>query len=559
MAKLRNVWLGVVLVVLLAAAMGLLVGCGGDGEEDTGDTETTVEEETTESTEAPEEDTPEQVLRININTEPPSLDPNLATDTTSALVINNIFEGLVHIEPSGEPYPGAAESWDVSDDGLVYTFHLRGTDTWSNGDPVTSQDFKDSWLRILNPETAADYAYQLYFIEGAQDYNAGEGAAEDVAIETPDDTTLKVTLGDPAPWFVPLMSHQAYFPIHKATVEEFGDSWTEPENIVTNGAFTLEEWNHDSDLLLQKWTDWREADSVALETVEMPIITESTTGVAAFETGEIDVQMDLPTAEMERLKELPEYENFPLLGIYYYGFNTEHPPLDDVKVRKALALAMDRQAIIDNVAQADQLPATGITPKGMPGFDVFEQDYLGPTADVDKAKELLAEAGYPEGEGLPEITIYHNTSEGHQAIATAVQAQWTAIGANVTIKNMEWKQYLEFIQNNDEVMVYRLGWVADYADAYNFLDMFRGGGGNNFTRWANDEYDQGLADALKATDSEERWAIYKQMEDISTDEMPVAPIYWYTNPDLVAEYVSGYHPNPLGSLTNLWKVSIEAH
>src|SRR5680860_1225037 len=296
--KWRHVWLGVILIVVLVAGASVVAGCGGDEAEG-------------------------KVLKINVNTEPPSLDPNLATDTTSALVINNIFEGLVHIDPSGEPYPGVAESWDVSDDGLVYTFNLRGDDTWT-----------------------------------------------------------------------------------------FGDKWTEPENIVTNGAFTLEAWKHDSDLLLKKSGDWREADSVMLGTIEMPIITEATTGVASFESGEIDIQMDMPTSDMSRLKELPEYENFPMLGVYYYGFNVEHPPLDDVRVRKALALAIDRQAIIDNVAQADQLPATGVTPKGMPGFDVLEQDYLGPTPQVDKAKALLAEAGYPDGEGLPEITIYHNTSEG---------------------------------------------------------------------------------------------------------------------------------------------------
>src|SRR5660397_32003 len=339
--KWRHVWLGVILIVVLVAGASVVAGCGGDEAEG-------------------------KVLKINVNTEPPSLDPNLATDTTSALVINNIFEGLVHIDPSGEPYPGVAESWDVSDDGLVYTFNLRGDDTWTNGDTVTSQDFKNSWLRTLNPETGAAYAYMLYFIDGAAAYNSGEGAAEDVGIETPDETTLVVTLGDPAPWFVPVLSHQSFFPINKATVDEFGDKWTEPENIVTNGAFTLEAWNHDSDLLLKKWGDWREADSVMLGTIEMPIITEATTGVASFESGEIDIQMDMPTSDMSRLKELPEYENFPMLGVYYYGFNVEHPPLDDVRVRKALALAIDRQAIIDNVAQADQLPATGVTPKGMP-------------------------------------------------------------------------------------------------------------------------------------------------------------------------------------------------
>lgn len=554
----KRIWLSVLLVVALVAALGVVaVGCGGDSTTTTAapgdDSTTTTAADTGDLAE-------DQTLVWNITSEPPSLDPNLASDTTSVAVINNIFEGLVHIDFDGNPFPGVAESWDVSADGLTVTFNLRGTDKWSNGDTVTSEDFKNSWIRILDPATAADYAYQLYFIKGAEAFNAGEGPVEDLGVDATDPNKLVVTLVGPTPWFIPMMSHQAFFPIPKATVDQFADKWTEPENIVTNGPYTLDAWNHDSDIMLVKNPDWREAADVVLENVKMVMINEDTTGVAAFENGEIDIQMALPTADMARLKQLPQYKMFPNLGVYYYGFNTAHKPLDDVKVRKALSIALDRQSIIDNIGQADQLPATGFVPAGMPGFDTIKQDYITATADVEGAKALLAEAGYPEGAGMPEIVIYHNTSEGHAAIATAVQAQWKAIGINATIKNMEWKQYLDFVQNNEDVMVYRMGWLADFGDAFNFLDVLRGGGGNNYTRWANADFDKGLADALQATSDEDRWAIYTNMEKIiSVDEMPVAPIYWYTNPELVADYVSGYEPNALGDLTNVWTVKILKH
>ena len=554
MKSRKRTWFGLLVVVVLVAALGLLASCGSDKTTTTagggGGGATT--------TAAASNLAPEQTLTINIASEPPSIDPNIATDTTSALVINNIFEGLVRMQPDGSVTPGVAEKWEVSPDGLTYTFTLRGTDKWSNGDVVTSQDFKNSWTRILDPKTAGEYAYELFYIKGATEFNEGKGTADALGIDATDPKVLKVTLTTKVPWFVPLMAHQAYFPIPKKAVDQFADKWTDPANIITNGAYKLASWNHSADLTLQKNPDWRDASKVTLNTIKMVMITEATTGVAAFENGEIDVQEDLPAADIDRLKALPEYKVFPMLGTYYLGFNIKNPALEKVEVRKALALAIDRQGLIDNILKQGQKPATGFAPEGLPGFQTFHKDVWPATADVEGAKKLLAAAGYPGGAGLPEITIFYNTSESHKAIMEAIQEQWKAIGVKSVLKNMEWKQYMAFLPKDPSVQVFRMGWIADYNDAENFYGLLTTESGNNYTRWGNATYDSSLKASLDATSDADRYATYGQLEDILATDVPVAPVYWYTNPELVKTYVEGYAPNSM-SITNLETVKILKH
>jgi oligopeptide transport system substrate-binding protein len=540
----------VVAAVVAVAALVLAAGCGGDGDDRA----------------AGEPGTPaaNQVLRMAWGAEPPSLDPGLATDTTSSNVLLNIMDPLVRLGDDLKPVPALAESWDV--DGRVVTFHLRDDGRWTNGDPVTASDFEYSWKRTLDPKLAADYAYQLYGIVGAEAYNNAKPAQaaalrDKVAVKAVADRTLQVTLTSPQPWFVEQVAHHSFLPVHQATVERHGTKWTEPQNIVTNGAFALSGWKHDASITLVKNDNWRDADKVALERVEGRIIVDGTTRVQAFEAGEVDV-LDgggLPPADLSRLKQLPEYEKYPALGTYYYGFNLKNIP--DLNQRRAMAFAIDRQSLIDNVAQADQIPATGMVPQGMPGFDVIKQDFLQNGADIQKAREFMGKAETAEN-AKHKITLFYNDSPGHKEIAVAVQAMWKDIGIDVTIKAQEWAQFLEFLgpPPSDAVYVYRLGWIADYGDPMNFLELWTSKSGNNNSRFASPAYDQLIAEARQTPDNAKRYEIYREAEAMLTGpegELPFVPIYWYTYTNLERESVKdSFEINPLDQF-DLSKVVIE--
>jgi oligopeptide transport system substrate-binding protein len=491
-----------------------------------------------------------QVLRMAWGAEPPSLDPGLATDTTSSNVLLNIMDPLVRLDKDLQPVPALAKSWDV--DGNVVTFHLRDDGRWTNGDPVTARDFEYSWKRTLDPKLAADYAYQLYGIVGAEAYNnAKPGHAAElrdkVGVTALDDHTLRVTLTSAQPWFVQQAAHHSFLAVHKPTVERFGTKWTEPGNIVTNGPFELAGWKHDASITLAKNADWRNADRVALDRVEGRIIVDGTTRVQAFEAGEVDA-LDgggLPPADMPRLKQLAEYEKYPALGTYYYGFNLKNIP--DVDQRRAMALAIDRQSIIDNVAQADQIPATGMVPKGMPGFETIRQDFLPAHADLAKAKQLMAKVEDPKRN----ITLFYNDAPGHKEIAVAVQAMWKELGIDATVKAQEFAQYLEFLgpPPNNAVDMYRLGWIADYGDPMNFLELWTSKSGNNNSNFANPAYDRLIEQARNTADDQARYELYRQAEAMLTGpegELPISPIYWYTYTNLERESVKDtFQINPL--------------
>jgi oligopeptide transport system substrate-binding protein len=519
--RTKTLWLWLVLVssVTLVAA-----GCGGNDNSGAAGT-------TDGGTAAAS-----QVITVNWGTEPPSLDPGLASDLTSANILFNIMDPLVKLDKDLNPVPAAAESVTTSDDGKTVTYVLRDDVKWTNGDPLTANDFEYSWKRTISPELGADYAYQFYGIVGAQEYNGCDAKKDDcaaladkVGVKATDAKTLVVTLTTPQPWFVQQSAHTSFLAVHKATVEKFGDKWTEAANIVTNGPFKLAKWEHSSAIDIVKWDGWRDAASVKLTRVNGRMIEDGITAVQAFEAGEVDVLEALPPDETPRLKETPEYEQYAALGTYYYGVNVKN--ITDVKQRRAMALAIPRQSIIDNITHADQIPASGFTPVGMPGFDVInpKSPWLPAAGDLEQAKQLMSEVASPK----KNITLYINDSPGHREIAVAVQAAWKELGIDSTIKQQEFQQYLEFLgpPPNKDVDTYRLGWIGDFVDAINFLELWKCDSGNNSTNYCNKDYDAKIEEARKTVDNDARYKLYREAEDIlfgENGDVPVLPIYFYT-------------------------------
>ena len=545
------------LLLLVAASLGslaLVAGCGGGGGGGTAG-----------SSGGGTGVAANQTMTIGWGAEPPSLDPGLATDTTSSNVLLNIMDPLVKLNPDTlEAVPSLAESWDISSDGKTVTYHLRHDGKWTNGDPVTAGDFVYSWKRTLSPELAADYAYQLYGIVGAQEYNSCQknctALADKVGVEAPDDYTLVVHLTSPQPWFIQQSSHHSFLAVNQATVEKYGDKWTEPQNIVTDGPFKLAKWEHDAEIDLVKWDGWRDAKDVSLTSVPGKIIVDGTTRVQAFESGEIDV-LDgggLPPDEIARLKSTPEYESYPALGTYYYGINVKN--ISDIHERRALSLAINRQEIIDQIAQADQIPATGMSPKGISGFDTINPNspWTPAAGDLTKAKDELSQAQSPK----TSINLFFNDSPGHKEIATAVQAQWSQLGIKSTLKQQEWAQYLEFLgpPPNSQVDVYRLGWIYDFPDAINGLELWTCDSGNNNTNYCDKNFDALVAQARETPDDTARYAIYAQLEQMLFGQdgaMPIIPIYWYTYPNLEKLSVKDtFNINPLDQF-DLTKVVVQ--
>jgi oligopeptide transport system substrate-binding protein len=551
--RTKTFWL---LPALLVSSLALVAaGCGGSDESSSG--ATTGGEGGGEAA--------NQVITVNWGIEPPSLDPGLATDVTSSNILLNIMDPLVKLDKDLKPVPFAAKSFETSKDGKTVTFVLRDDLKWTNGDPVTAQDFVYSWKRTVSPELAADYAYQFYGIVGAQEYNSCDPKKDDcdaladkMGVKAVDDKTLEVTLTEPQPWFLQQMAHSSFLAVNKATVEKYGDKWTEPKNIVTNGPFKLEAWEHNSRIDIVKDPKWRGADGVKLTRVNGRMITDGITAVQAFEAGEVDVlYQGLPSSEISRLKDTPEYEVYPGLGTYYYGINVKNIP--DPKQRRAMSLAIPRQSIIDNVAQGGQLPATGFTPKGMPGFDTINpaSKWLPAEADVEQAKQLMSEVANPK----TKITLYLNDTPPNPDIAVAVQAAFKEIGIDSTIKSQEFAQYLEFLgpPPNKDVDVYRLGWVGDFVDAINFLDLWTCDSGNNNTNYCNKDYDATIKKAKSTIDNDARYKVYGEAEDIlfgDNGDVPVMPIYFYTYPNLERENIKATFDVNLLNQTDLTSVVV---
>lgn len=493
----------------------------------------------------------EQILYIGNGTEPEGLDPHIVTGVTEHNIISALFEGLVSEDPIDlHPVPGMAKNWEVFEDGKRYIFYIREDAIWSNGDAVTAYDFVYSYERILSPALAAEYAYMLYAMENARAFNAREITDfSAVGAKALDDKKLEIRLERPIPYFLELQSHYSWWPVHPPTIEKFGGMtergthWTRPENIVSNGPFNLTDWMINQRIKVRKNLHYWDAEKVKLNGINFLPIDSRDTEERAFRVGYIHLTQTIPLHRVDYYRnERPDSSRFDTyLGTYCYLFNVNTPPLDDIRVRKALSLSLNREEITQYVTRAGQKSAYHFTPPDTGGYNARARiDY-----DSEKAQDLLAKAGYPNGEGFPEIELLYNTSESHRTLAEAIQQIWKKV-LNIEIKllNQEWKVFLNSLHSKN-YQIGRFGWIGDYNDPNTFLDLWVTDGGNNRTGWSNPEYDNLISLASKTFAKEERFNYFQDAEEILLEELPVMPIYFYMRSLLIQPSVRGWHPNIL--------------
>ena len=513
-----------------------------------------------------------QQLVFNLGEDPETMDPTLNNSSGAGTMILNAFEGLMVLDENDQPVEGTAESMEVSEDGLVYTFKIREDAKWSDGEAVTADNFKYSWLRALNKETAAEYAYQLFYIKNAEKFYNGEATAEEVGINVIDEKTLEVTLETPTAYFPQLLAFTTYVPLREDIVSANPEGWaTNPETYVSNGPFKLVRWDMKDQLVFEKNDNYWDADNVKLEKITYKLVTDETTAYSELKAGNFDVVNSVPTNEIEPGKNDGLVKIFPKLGTYFFAINVgkQDSMSENVKnalsnklVRQALALAIDRQEIIDNVGKADQVAAYSFVPLGITtsdGNEFSSKEYYDPSdmdGNIEKAKELLKEAGYENGEGLPTIELMYNTEGAHKDVCQIVQENLAKIGVNVELTNQEWAVFLSTRQNG-EYQIARHGWIGDYSDPMTFLDMWVTGGGNNDCGFSNSEYDSLIAEAKVETDTKKREELLRQAEDILMDEMPVIPVYFYTTVMAWNDDVEGVLVTALGKVyfKNAYKIA----
>jgi oligopeptide transport system substrate-binding protein len=458
--------------------------------------------------------------------EPQSLDPAVISGQIEGRLCTALFEGLTRRNAAGGLIPGAAERWEVSADGLTYTFHLRPSARWSNGDPVTAHDFAASWRRVLEPATAAVYAEILFFIRNAEAYQTGKITDfSRVGIRAVDDLTLRVELAAPAAYFPDVVAFTTYLPVHRPTVERHGDRWTRPGRMVSNGAYQLRAWKINDRVELEANPHYWNASAVRSRRIDALAVTKATTALNLYLTGQADVLLDkslIPPLLAGELRDRPDLHRFTFLATYFYRFNTTRKPFDDPRVRRALAAAIDREGIVRRITRGGEPPAPAFTPPGIPG-------YIPPPGtghDPELARRLLAEAGFPGGRGFPRASILYNKTELNEQIAVEIQGMWRReLGIEVELHNQEWATYLKTLDNL-QYDIARSSWVGDYNDPNTFLDCFVSGRGNNRTGWSHPRYDALLAEANRTADPTRRMALLREAETILiSQEHPIAPIY----------------------------------
>ena len=492
----------------------------------------------------------ERELYIGIGAEPAALDPQITTGLTEYSVLLSLLEGLTTLNPKTmQVEPGVAKSWEISADGLRYTMYFDPLACWSNGDPVTSNDFLFSFERILSPALGAPYAYMLYPIKQAKAFHTGKiKDFTQVGLSAPDASTLVIELESPTPYLLSLMTHNTWWPVHPPTILKFGSmtsrisKWTKAGNFVGNGPYQLREWRLNSQIYVTRNLHYRKADLVKLNGMHfLPI--ESETEERAFRAGQLHLTSTVPVHRIDWYR-----NNYPeslhldtALGVYYYMLNTARPPLDNPLVRKALAYAIDREQITKHILRAGQSPAYHFTPPNTGGYSATRQfDY-----DPELARQLLSEAGYPNGEGFPSFELLYNTSQSHRTIAVAIQQMWkTQLGIEIELYNQEWKAYLSTRESGD-FDILRAAWFGDYDDPNTFLSLGVTDNGNNHTNWSHPRYDHLIEQAARTQDPKVRHKLFEEAENILISQMPVIPIYFYVTSRLIDPSVTGWHPSLL--------------
>ncbi|MCA2016550.1 ABC transporter substrate-binding protein [Vibrio tritonius] len=487
---------------------------------------------------------PVQELVRGNGSEVASIDPAKIEGTPGSAVARDLYEGLVTEDDKGNIVPGVAESWETKDN-KTFIFHLRKDAQWSNGDKVTANDFVYSWKRAVDPATASPYSWYLEMttMKNAAAIIAGKAKKDTLGVKALDDYTLEVSLDQSVPYFVKMMAHTTMLPVHKATVEKWGDEWTKPEHFVGNGAFTLNKWVVNERLVLTRNEHYWDNKHTVLNKVTFLPIENQVAEMNRFLSGELDFTDDVPLEQYRRLKkEHPnELKTVGNLATYYYGFNTQKKPFDNADVRKALSYAIDRNIIANAILGQGQKPAYTMTPEITAGFHPTMPDYAGWTQKerVEKAKELLKKAGFDASHPL-HFTLLYNTNENHKKIATAIQSMWKkSLGVQVEIENQEWKTFLD-TRRDGNYDVTRAGWNGDYNEASTFLSLMQSNNASNDQRYNSKEYDATMAKALSSTSEEERSKLYTKAEEILAKDMPIAPIYQYVKTRLVSTHVGGY-------------------
>lgn len=507
-------------------------------------------------------------LQLHNGGDPGTLDPHKASGDWENRVIGDYIEGLLTENAKAEAIPGQAESWEISEDGTVYTFTLRDGIQWSDGTPVTAGDFVFAFQRLFNPATAADYAYLQFPILNSAAINAGEITdLDELGVKAIDDKTLEITLEAPTPFFLDALTHYTAYPVPQHLVEEFGDNWTRVENIVGNGPYLIKEWLPGSYVRSEKNADYYDAANVQIDEVFYHVLEDQAAALNRYRAGEFDILTDFPADQYQWLQDnLPgEAHVVPFLGVYYYVMNQEEGNvLSDVRIREALSTTIVRDVIGPDILGTGELPAYGWVPPGTNNYVDEADAYMPEWAEtpyeerVERAVELMTEAGYGPSNPLT-LQLRYNTNDNHQRIAVAIAAMWEPLGVRVELFNAETAVHYDALRAGD-FQVGRAGWLLDYSDPSNTLDLLKTGisqdgtmnWGNNYGRYSNDEFDALMVQASTELDLDARAELLAQAEKIAMDEFAAIPIYWYVSKDVVSPRISGFEENAKNIFRTRW-------